>query len=753
MALMESPGIEKKKEKSDLFAVLGLTLVCAITRFLTIPASLWEWDDVLFARALHRYDVTLHSPHPPGFPLFVFIARLIHSVWSEDWLALGITSALFASALGVALYYVYREIFRDRAAAAAGAWLTMFAPAVLLYSGAPRSDAPGLAAGLLGLALALRSRLSKGALIAAGAVLGLGTGIRVSVAAAVAPALAVGMFIWLRRGRWKIVLAAGFSAVAGFLLCYIPAILITGSQGYFLALRHHADYIARTDTILAQMTSREINYRFERFFVDSWGNSGIAIAIYILAAAGVLCLVLDRKGKALGWLALSFLPCLIFVFGYNPPLAGPLYALPFMALFTGLAGYAFINGPRRLFRASRRPWLRLSGWPLAAVAGAAMAVWVFPAIELRHREVSPPMQAVNEILKNQDPKTDVILWDGLFLPYVRYALDPFKSITVSGCLTSALNLILPDEAQQGQFALTTGPLINKSGRVFRWTPGSGVERLRRLSLGRYFTAVVTDLKGQQNVVWQSGWYDEENDGQLAWRWMGKRGVVSLFVPANGMKLHLWADIVRAGGAGVGANVVLRIDGREIDRFTTTSEVIERNVIVDTSALSNWCVLSVETDRTLIPKRAGLGEDTRELGLQCFSLEWLPVPGATQKASGKDQFLGYGWYPAEESWRWMVGEATVNLPKIQGPAQLYISYRLPVFNDGESSTVTIQINGREIDSFVPPSFSQEMKSYQIPASIHGEKPAVLTLKTSRTLTREGWTRGLCVFYLGWMPVAR
>ena len=751
MALMESPGIEKKTQKSDLFAVLGLTLVCAITRFLPIPASLWEWDDVMFARALHRFDVLLHSPHPPGFPLFVFIARLVHRVWAEDWLALGITSALFASVLGAALYYVYREIFWDRAAAAAGAWLTMFAPAVLLYSGAPRSDAPGLAAGLLGLALALRGRISKGALIAAGAVLGLGMGIRITVAAAVAPTLAVGMFIWLRRGRWKTVLAAGSSAAAGFFLCYIPAIRLTGAQRYLLALRKHAQYTASTDTILAQMTSLQLKVRLERFFVDIWGNRDIAIAIYILAAAGVLCLVMDRKGKALGWLALSFLPCLVFVVGYNPPLGGPLYALPFMPLFTALAGYALISGPRRLFHAARRSWLRLAGWPLAAVAGAAMAVWIFPAIELRHREVSPPMQAINDILKNQDPETDFLLYDGLFVPYVRYALDPFKVIPWSGCLTSALNLIAPDEEKQRQFALTTSPLLSKSGRLFRWTPGPGVERLRRLSLGRYFEAVVTDLKGQQNVVWQSGWYDEENNGQRAWRWMQKRGEVALFVPADTMTLHLWADIIRAGGAGLGATVVLRIDGREIDRFKTGNEVIERNVTVDTSALANWCVLSIETDRTIIPKRAGLNKDSRELGLQVFSLEWLPVPGATPKPTGKDQFIGYGWYPAEESWRWMKDEATVSLPKMRGTAQLDIHFRLPSFNDGESSVVTIEINGREIDSFVPPSSSPETKSYRIPASLHEEKPAVLTLKTSRTLTREGWTRGLCVFYLGWMPV--
>ena len=63
--------------RPDLQIAFGLTLLCVITRILAFPVSLWEWDDILFARAIHRFDLVDHSPHPPGFPVFVMMARAV----------------------------------------------------------------------------------------------------------------------------------------------------------------------------------------------------------------------------------------------------------------------------------------------------------------------------------------------------------------------------------------------------------------------------------------------------------------------------------------------------------------------------------------------------------------------------------------------------------------------------------------------------------------------------------------------------
>src|SRR5215510_8734467 len=62
----------------DRSIALGLILLGFLMRAVALPASLWEWDDVLFARALHRFDVSASSPHPPGFPVFVLLGRVAY---------------------------------------------------------------------------------------------------------------------------------------------------------------------------------------------------------------------------------------------------------------------------------------------------------------------------------------------------------------------------------------------------------------------------------------------------------------------------------------------------------------------------------------------------------------------------------------------------------------------------------------------------------------------------------------------------
>jgi hypothetical protein len=91
----------------DNYLVILLTAVCALIKIATVPASLWEWDDMLFASALSDYDVTIHSPRPPGYPLFIGITKPFFWLLKDEYAALTAVSLIFSCLLAPALYYLY----------------------------------------------------------------------------------------------------------------------------------------------------------------------------------------------------------------------------------------------------------------------------------------------------------------------------------------------------------------------------------------------------------------------------------------------------------------------------------------------------------------------------------------------------------------------------------------------------------------------------------------------------------------------
>src|SRR5687768_14210600 len=72
------------RRKITLSFVVG---VGSVLRFRAVPPSLADVDGVNFARALERYDPLHQAPHLPGYPVYVFAAKLFRlfdlaEIWS-----------------------------------------------------------------------------------------------------------------------------------------------------------------------------------------------------------------------------------------------------------------------------------------------------------------------------------------------------------------------------------------------------------------------------------------------------------------------------------------------------------------------------------------------------------------------------------------------------------------------------------------------------------------------------------------------
>src|SRR3954451_5908862 len=136
--------------------IIILALFVALTRLYAISHSMWDWDEALFASALHHYDVSQHHPHPPGFPLFFALAKLARFVIDDDFHALRAISIASSFLMFPAIFALARSLrFRFRTCITAS-MLFSFLPNVWYWGGTGFTDELALVTALAGAAFLLR---------------------------------------------------------------------------------------------------------------------------------------------------------------------------------------------------------------------------------------------------------------------------------------------------------------------------------------------------------------------------------------------------------------------------------------------------------------------------------------------------------------------------------------------------------------------------------------------------------------------
>lgn len=719
-----------RSDRSRELIFLGiLSAIVILSRLWAMPASLFEWDDILFARALHKFDIGEQSPHPPGFPVFIALARIAYAILGNETLALVAVNVVFASFLGIALYYFYREVFEDRVIAGAGALLCCFAPNVWLHSVSPRSDGPALVLGLAALALAIRSLRSPRSLIIATIIFGLGMGIRVTLLPVVGPTLIVVCLIHLWRRKWKLVaVAVGTTAIA-FLVWYVPLVIHTTWATYQYVMTKHAEFTLANDGVFANTENAVLSYRFTRFALDIWGARSIAFWMYGLSALGILCLLFLRKWRSLGWMFVAFVPFICFIAILNTPLSAPVYSLPYVPFFAGLAACGLVLAPRILFRSgpARRP-LAVS----ATIVGLFllwMIIWTFPVIKMVRSEESPPIRAMRYLQSKMRADRDILQYDGLFWPHVQFFLPNTKAVRSEVNDDIESNLIFPVLNSPEIYAISREPLYIGKGEsvdanTFRWSRRRASQRLKMLSLGRYFDVYTANLGKVQRAAYLDGWYDLESDGNEGWRWMGKKGRIALLNASNEMVLHLRLQTISPGEGGRNdgseAIVTVKLDSHEIASLSSPDGMIDHTITVKPQPDRLWSVLSLETSKVRVPSQLMKSNDSRELGIRCLGLEWYPSPSAQPLITKDDQFLTSGFYFWETDlvhfWRWMDATGTVRLTPIDGEGQLTMTMMVPVGTDGKKSDVTVEVGGEKLATISPPADDIFTRVFKIPSNL-------------------------------------
>lgn len=107
----------------DLALAASLAVASVLAHLPYRSRHLNTWDSVLFALSLDRYSVPEARPHPPGYPVYIAMAKAMRPFFADENATLVALSLLMAAATGALLYAFVRWFGSRRAALAAGVLL------------------------------------------------------------------------------------------------------------------------------------------------------------------------------------------------------------------------------------------------------------------------------------------------------------------------------------------------------------------------------------------------------------------------------------------------------------------------------------------------------------------------------------------------------------------------------------------------------------------------------------------------------
>ncbi|HYC59033.1 MAG TPA: hypothetical protein VEK79_05640 [Thermoanaerobaculia bacterium] len=573
--------------------LITIAVVCAATRFLAYARSVWDWDEALFTMAMRDYDVTLHHPHPPGFPVFIAMARIARLVIPDDFRALQSINLIAAMLVFPAIYLFARELrLGFKTSVMAGALFAFF-PNVWFFGGGAFSDIPSIVLVLFAVTFLFRGAHDRKSYFIGTLLLALAIGIRPQN-------FLLGLFPGLyatRKRRPLEILAAFLLGVIVVGAAYGGAIYATGdSDAYFRVVREHGDYISRVDSY--RSPDRPPLWRIaDRFFIKQYQSPVLSIIASIFAIVSIGGAIRQRD-RAMLWNALTFLPFALVAWAMLDRFSISRFSIGYQPMFALFVA----DGIRRA--AGERRWLAPA---LASALILGFVLYTLPALTTVRNEVAPSILAARAVQEHVDPTREHLFVGHTMTAFMDLVLPGFPYTRVID--DRALPLTPP---HQQPWLLAEITETKPEGFLFRRARGS----LWNIARRHYFEIKLQPMRDLPRFL--SGWYSAEAVGVDESRWM-RRHSVTLLPPANGrtllrMHMGLPAEVMSQNPL-----ITVKLNGRIIEEFRTTSGYLERDYRVTPAPRRLPNVLELSIDKSVTPP-----DDGRELGLRLRFLAWGPA---------------------------------------------------------------------------------------------------------------------------------
>ncbi len=570
-----------------------VAVVCAISRFATMARSLWDWDEALFCLGMRSYDVTQHHPHPPGFPVYIGLGRLVRLLIHDDFRALQAINIVAGMLLFPAVFMLARELRLRVSTAVIAGVLCAFFPNVWFFGGTAFSDIASIVLVIYAAAFLLRCCGSAEAYLTGAFLLALAAGIRPqNLMIGAAPGL---IATWYRaRVSWRDVVFAAVIGAIVIVVAFGGAIVATGSlDGYMSAIHAHGDYISRVDSF--RSPERPPLWRlFDRFFIKQYDCTPLSIVTSLFVAVSIVSAIRKRNRAMLvnfltfgpfaisAWLMLDRFSISRFSIGY----------IPMFAIFAA-------DGISRVAR-QRVAVEALLGGGLAI----AFAAWAFPSFGVVRGSDAPTVQGVHAVSR-LDPRRDDLFVGVAMHPFMQVLAPnrPYIKVLDERALPLSIGTRRPWLLAEIDMTKPTGYVVRRPH-----------DQLWSIARRHYFDVALEPVLKQAQFV--SGWYMAERSETDEWRWMSGHSVTRLPPAAGDTVLRLEGNFP-AELLPQKPNVMIILNGDILDRFVPSTEHWQHDYHGN-QPHGAASTLEIVVDRTYVP--AG---DGRALGFELRFLAWGP----------------------------------------------------------------------------------------------------------------------------------
>jgi len=508
----------------------GGALLVLLVRIFTAPRTPWENDEFLFTEAVRNFDPSRYHPHPPGFPLFVLLGKLLHIFVNDPWRALVVVNIIAAPIGFIALTRALRNWIGDEQVAAAASLIYFLSASMMIHGPLALSDPVAMT--FVALALAAisaesgegraeerRARSSVSALpsppdngheraaILAGLWTSCAIGCRPQLVIPLAPLLAIA--IWrMRTHRQRFACLATFGIVS--LMWLLPLMDAAGGFDGLMAYEtKQAQYFATHDAV----TSRGVfsaSAVVIRFLIHPWGSKYLTLPLLVFIILGASALA-RRWRVMLPLLAFTVVQA-VFELATMDPADGARYSLPIMIVFALAAAL----GLEVIARSVHVSFIPIGGALLFAIASFA---YIAPIIRARVSGPSPPAAAAAYV-KATFPSNTIVLFDLSMRPVAESLLPEFKSESFEPALKTYY-----DQTGIPLVLLADGGSHAPGVQVFSWPECDAYGKLTR---NHYRVVTADPISTSERYAPIGGAYQlERNIAGDEWRWLAPRAAIAL----------------------------------------------------------------------------------------------------------------------------------------------------------------------------------------------------------------------------------